>query len=61
MNCVPLGSCNINEVTKTVLNLLFYLFFFFTKRFYTHKKSTKKHKKAPKAQKHDQTKAQKRK
>ena len=58
MNRVALGSSNINEVIKTVLNL------FFTKRFHTHKKSPKKHKKAPKAQKaqkHNQIKAQKRK
>ena len=39
-------SSNINEFIKTVLNLLF----FFTKRFYTHRKH-KKHKKHQKAQK----------
>ena len=38
-------SSNIKEVIRTVLNFLF--IYFFTKRFYTHKKqkSTKKHKK----------------
>ena len=41
MNCVPLGSCNINEVTKTVLNLLFYFFFFFRKDFTRTKKAQK--------------------
>ena len=41
MNCVPLGSCNINEVTKTVLNLLFYLFFFLRKDFTRTKKAQK--------------------
>ena len=43
-------SSNINEVIKTVENLLL----FFTKRFYTHKKapkSTKKHQKAQKTPK----------
>ena len=40
-------SSNINEVIKAVLNFLF----FFTIRFYTHKKHQK-------AQKHNQTKAQ---
>ena len=45
---------------KTVLN---FLFIFFMMRFYTHKKHQKKtsHQKALKAQKHNQTKAQKRK
>ena len=50
-------SSNINEVIKTVENLLL----FFTKRFYTHKKapkSTKNTKKHQKAQKRNQAKAQ---
>ena len=42
MNCVPLGSCNINEVTKTVLNLLFYLFFFFLRKDFTRTKKAQK-------------------
>ena len=45
-HCTRYTSSNINEVTNTVLNFLF--FFFFTKRFGTHKK---KHQKAPKVQK----------
>ena len=44
-------SSNINEVIKTVLN---FSFFFFTKRFRTYKK-------VPKARKHNQAKAKKRK
>ena len=47
-------SSNINSVIGTVLNL------FFTKRFHTHKKASKAPKEQ-KAQKHNQTKAQKRK
>ena len=43
LNIVPVNSSNINEVIKTVLNL----FFFFKKRFRTHKRH-KKHKKAQK-------------
>ena len=54
MNCVPLGSCNINEVTKTVLNLLFYYFFFYEKISHTQIAQ-----KAQKAQRYNQVKVQK--
>ena len=47
-------SSNINEVIKTVLN---FLLFSYEKILHT-PKSTKKHQKAQKAQKHNQTKAQ---
>ena len=47
-------SSNINEVIKTVLNLLL----FFTKRFYTHKKA-KKALKAPKSKKTELSKSTK--
>ena len=62
-----LGSSNIDEVIRAVLNFLFLFYIFFTKRFRTHHKALKalkapkKHQKAPKAQKRNQTKAQKRK
>ena len=60
---ITIYSSNINEVIKTVLNLLF---FFFKKRFHTHKKAQKvqkapKAQKAQKLQKSNQGKAQKRK
>ena len=62
-----LGSSNIDEVIRAVLNFLFLFYFFFYEKI-SHApqstkstKSTKKHQKAPKAQKRNQTKAQKRK
>ena len=55
LNIVPVNSSNINEVIKTVLNLLF----FFVRNDFARtkgRKSTKKHKKTLKAQKHNQAK-----
>ena len=49
-------SSNINEVIRTVLNFLFYLFFFFLRKDFV---PTIKHQKAPKRSKNHQ-KAQKR-
>ena len=46
-------SSNINEIIKTVLNLLFYLFIFFFDEKISHApKSTKKHKKHQKHRNH---------
>ena len=49
-------SSNINEVIKTILNLLFFL-----RKHFTHAKKHQKASKAQKAQKRNQAKAQKRK